>query len=75
VYVYDLNEMQLVTTCLGNNAESSCVMFTENEEQVVAGYVDGFVRAYKNQKIGVQAFPLWELVNAHKGPVSSLYVD
>ena len=50
-------------------------MFTENEEQVVAGYVDGFVRAYKNQKIGVQAFPLWELVNAHKGPVSSLYVD
>ena len=50
MYVYDLNEMQLVTSCMGNNSDSTCVVFTENEEQVVAGFADGFVRAYRNQK-------------------------
>lgn len=74
--VWDLNEMLVITRCvpLNMNRIKGSSVYLDTDRTVVSGWRDGFIRAYliTNKSIS----PLkWEVVNAHKGAVTSLYSD
>lgn len=75
LYVYDFCELQLVTMCR-TSVPNCCLAFSEDLSQVIAGGEDGFVKAFGVNKCApVQHNAAWEIVNAHKGAVSSIHVD
>ena len=47
----------------------SCAILNDNT--VMTGWDDGFVRCYEPSQGG----PFWEITNAHKGPVTTVYGD
>lgn len=73
-YVWDNNEMCVLTKCQPGNmqkTQGSCVTIAD-DESVVVGYTDGCIRAYT---ITDKSFsPLrWEMNNAHKGTVTAVF--
>lgn len=74
--VWDLNEMLVITRCvpLNMNRIKGSSVYLDIDRTIISGWRDGFIRAYliTNKSIS----PLkWEIVNAHKGAVTSLYSD
>ena len=70
--IWDLSEYKSIYTAVPSKASkgSSCC-FAQDDGSLITGWRDGFVRCYDTQSNRV----LWEIANAHRGSVTSLYVD
>ncbi|EAS05346.1 zinc carboxypeptidase family protein, putative (macronuclear) [Tetrahymena thermophila SB210] len=75
-YIWDNNEMNVITKFTPGQmmrTQGTCITIAE-DETIVNGYSDGFVRAF--QVSNKQYSPLkWEIVNAHKGAVTSVFAN
>ena len=73
--MWDLNELIMVTRCLpatNKKIKGLSVSFTD-DRAIAGGYEDGFIRCYDITKS--KYAPLkWEIANAHRGAVSSLFI-
>ena len=74
ILVWDLNDVLVITRCAPstmNRVRGSSICL-DDDKTIVSGWKDGFLRAFQitNKPIS----PLkWELVNAHKGSITSVY--
>ena len=76
ILVWDLNDLQVITRCSPSsmNRVRGTSIAIDDDNTIVSGWKDGFIRAFTitNKPIS----PLkWEIVNAHKGGVTSIYAD
>jgi cilia- and flagella-associated protein 52 len=71
VKLWDLSEYKSIFTNnqIKNSRGSSCCM-AKDDSSIVTGWRDGFIRAYETS-----GRVLWEIANAHRGAVTSLYCD
>lgn len=53
--------------------QGTCCCIAE-DKSVVTGWSDGFIRAFQITKHPYSPL-LWDMVNAHNGPISTIYVD
>ena len=73
--VWDLNELIMITRCLtpANKKIKGCSLSFTDDKGVAGGWEDGFIRCYDISKS--KYAPLrWEIANAHRGSVSSLFI-
>ena len=70
--MWDLSEYKSVFTALPPKPikGSSCCIAAD-DYSIVTGWRDGFIRAYEYASGRV----LWEIANAHRGSVTTLYAD
>ena len=70
--MWDLSEYKSVFTAYAGKAGrgSSCCV-AKDDNTIITGWRDGFIRAYDPQSGRV----VWEIANAHRGSVTSLYAD
>ncbi len=76
INVWDNNTMSIITKCssqTANRVPAISVCFGE-DGSVVTGWKDGFVRAFAIDGSKQYSPCLWEIANAHKGGVLSIYV-
>ncbi|CAD8212252.1 unnamed protein product [Paramecium pentaurelia] len=76
VMVWDMNEMLVITRCIPinmNRVKGSSV-YLDPDRTIISGWRDGFIRAYMITNKPVSPIK-WEIVNAHKGAVTTLYSD
>lgn len=52
------------------NSGSSCCIALD-DDSIVTGWRDGFIRAFDRTSQSI----IWEVANAHRGAITSLYVD
>jgi cilia- and flagella-associated protein 52 len=71
VKLWDLSEYKSVFTAyaIKNSRGSSCCI-AKDDASIVTGWRDGFVRCYETS-----GRVLWEIANAHRGAVTSVYCD
>lgn len=74
--VWDLNDLVILTRCLPSSnkrIKGYSLSFTD-DKSVAGGYEDGFIRCYE---IGKTKYSIlkWEIANAHRGAVTSLFID
>lgn len=74
IYVWDNNDFNIITKCTPgtmNKVHGTTVTIAE-DNTVIGGFDDGFIRCFaiSNKKFSPVK---WEIVNAHKGSVCSLY--
>ena len=71
VKLWDLSEYKSVFTVLPlkNSRGSSCCI-AKDDNSMITGWRDGFIRSYDTS-----GRVLWEIANAHRGSVTSLYCD
>jgi WD40 repeat protein len=71
VKLWDLSEYKSIFTAASfkNSRGSSCCI-AKDDGSLVTGWRDGFIRAYETT-----GRVLWEIANAHRGSVTSLYCD
>ncbi|KRW99659.1 WD40-repeat-containing domain [Pseudocohnilembus persalinus] len=77
IFVWDNNELNVITKCVKNGFNKSqglCVTIANDDGTVIAGYDDGFVKCFQITNQNYSPF-LWEMVNCHKGGVTSIYAD
>jgi len=75
-YVWDNNDLNVITKCSPGNMNKSagtCVAIAE-DDTIICGYTDGFVRAYTITNKPYSPLK-WEIVNAHKGAVTSIFAN
>ena len=72
VKVWDLSEYKPVFTATTGrqNCGSSCCVALD-DDSIVSGWVDGFIRCFDRTYQTL----IWEIANAHRGSVTSIYVD
>lgn len=72
VKMWDLSEYKSVFTGFpGKGSKGSACCIAKDDQSIVTGWRDGFIRAYDQQTGRV----LWEITGAHRGSVTSLYAD
>ena len=72
VKVWDLSEYKSLLTILpGKMTKGSSCCFSKDDGSILTGWRDGFVRCYEPGQGGL----MWEIANAHRGSVSSVYAD
>ena len=74
--LWDTEELTIITRGtpgVGKNVEGTCCCIAD-DETVVTGWNDGFIRCYEMSKNTFSAMQ-WEIANAHKGAVSTVYAD
>lgn len=70
--MWDLSEYKSVFTAYpGKSSRGSSCCIASDDQTIVTGWRDGFVRCYDPQSSKV----MWEIANAHRGSVTSVYVD
>jgi hypothetical protein len=73
--MWDLNELIMITKglpAINKKIKGLSVSFTD-DKAIAGGYEDGFIRCYEITKS--KYAPLkWEIANAHRGGVSSLFI-
>jgi len=72
VKIWDLSEYRSVftgTTGKQNSGSSCCIAL--DDDSIVTGWRDGFIRAFDRTSQQI----IWEVANAHRGAITSLYVD
>jgi WD40 repeat protein len=57
------------TTGKQNSGSSCCIAL--DDDSIVTGWRDGFIRAFDRTSQSI----IWEVANAHRGAITSLYVD
>ena len=69
--MWDLSEYKSIftATSVKNSRGSSCCI-AGDDNSIVTGWRDGFIRCYETT-----GRVLWEIANAHRGAVTSLYCD
>jgi WD40 repeat protein len=69
--MWDLSEYKSVFTGLAtkNSRGSSCCI-AGDDGSIVTGWRDGFIRCFD-----AQSRILWEVANAHRGSVTTVYAD
>lgn len=73
--MWDNNELTLITKCAaGTMQRTTGTSVTIGEDSsIIGGYGDGFIRAFQIVQGKKYSPSKWEIVNAHKGSVSSIY--
>ncbi len=72
VKIWDLSEYRsLFTAVPAKLCKGSSACFAKDDGTIVSGWRDGFVRCYSPQSGSV----IWEIANAHRGAVTSVYCD
>lgn len=69
--IWDLSEYKSIftgTTGKMNSGSSCCIAL--DDDSIVTGWRDGFIRCFNQQ-----GQIIWEMANAHRGSVTSIYVD
>ena len=72
VKIWDLSEYRSVftgSTGKQNSGSSCCIAL--DDDSIVTGWRDGFIRAFDRTSQSI----IWEVANAHRGAITSLYVD
>lgn len=72
VKIWDLSEYRSVftgSTGKQNSGSSCCIAL--DDDSIVTGWRDGFIRAFDRTSQQI----IWEVANAHRGAITSLYVD
>jgi WD40 repeat protein len=70
--MWDLSEYKSVFTAYpGKTSKGSSCCIASDDFTIVTGWRDGFVRCYDPQS----SRTLWEIANAHRGAVTSVYAD
>lgn len=70
--IWDLSEYKAVFTAVpGKASRGSSCCYAQDDGSLITGWRDGFVRCYDPSTNRV----VWEIANAHRGSVTSLYVD
>jgi WD40 repeat protein len=72
IKMWDLSEYKSVFSVVPQRqaSGSSCCVALD-DESLVSGWSDGFIRCYSKGN----SSPVWEVANAHRGAVTSLYAD
>lgn len=73
--MWDLNDLIMITRCLptGNKKIKGYSLSFTDDKAIAGGWEDGFIRCYDITK--TKFAPLkWEIANAHRGFVSSLFI-
>lgn len=76
ILVWDINTLNVVTKCTTTTTpkpKGRCICIAD-DGTVVSGWQDGFIRCFEvtnNKTSGLK----WEIVNAHRGSVTCIYVD
>ncbi len=75
IFVWDTNEMNVMTKCFANvmNKVKGCSLSFTDDEGIAGGWSDGFIRCYDMGKAKFATLR-WEIVNAHKGATTTLYI-
>lgn len=70
--IWDLSEYKAVFTgrAGGVNSGTSCCVSLD-DDTIVTGWRDGFIRCFDRNTQQV----MWEVANAHRGAITSIYVD
>jgi len=76
ILVWDIESLNVITRCSPNSSSkprgrSVCIA---DDDTVVSGWQDGFIRCFEISKSNKAALK-WEIVNAHRGAVTCIYVD
>lgn len=72
VKIWDLSEYKAVFNAYpGKAAKGSSCCFASDDQSLVTGWRDGFIRSYDPSS----SRTLWEIANAHRGAVTSVYAD
>lgn len=76
IFIWDNNDLSLLTKCSSGTQVRTrgCCVSLSDDGCVVGGFEDGFIRAYAITKSKFSPLK-WEIVNAHKGRISSIYCD
>jgi WD40 repeat protein len=70
--IWDLSEYKSVVTLLPSKVTGGVSCFIAKDDQtVMTGWRDGFLRCFDIQKRA----QLWEINNAHRGAITSIYAD
>jgi cilia- and flagella-associated protein 52 len=71
VKLWDLSEYKSIFTSLPlKNGRGSACCIAKDDNTMVTGWRDGFIRCYESS-----GRIIWEIAQAHRGSVTSLYVD
>lgn len=70
--MWDLSEYKSIFTAFpGKASKGASCCIAKDDFSIVSGWRDGFVRCYDPASTRV----LWEIANAHRGAVTSVYAD
>jgi WD40 repeat protein len=71
VKLWDLSEYKSIFTAnTGKNSRGSSCCIAKDDSSIITGWRDGFIRSYDTS-----GRVLFEIANAHRGAVTSLYCD
>lgn len=71
VKMWDLSEYKSIFTQMpSKGAHGSSCCLAKDDGSIISGWRDGFVRSYDSQ-----GRLLWDIANAHRGAVTSVYCD
>jgi WD40 repeat protein len=69
--IWDLSEYKSIFTGVtGKQSSGTSCCIALDDDTIIAGWRDGFIRCFdRSQNI------LWEVANAHRGAITSIYAD
>lgn len=76
ILAWDINNISVITRCSPssmNRVRGSSIAL-DYDNTIVSGWKDGFIRAFQISNQPISSLK-WELINAHKGAVTSIYAD
>lgn len=72
IKIWDLSEYKSVYTGYpSKQASGTSICMCKDDNTLVSGWSDGFIRCHDS----AQNTQVWEMVNAHRGAVTSVYAD
>jgi WD40 repeat protein len=71
--IWDLSDYKstFTVTAPSNNVSGTSCCIALDDDTLTTGWSDGFIRCY----VKGETTPRWEIANAHRGEVTSLYAD